>query len=76
MPENRPQNGPLEPDASTLIKIGSLARHGEEIVRKIRTDDHGPHEVDLAAVEGLLSDPEVQEWMAAMDAKALLPVMR
>lgn len=60
----------LHPTASTLIKLGSIARHVEELFGP------GGHALDRAAIEGLLSDPEVREWMAAADALALLPVAR
>lgn len=82
-------SGPMHPSPATLTKIGSLARHAEEIVATLteigsltrhgedaRESGRRPLEVDLVAAGGLLSDPEVQEWMAAMDALALLPVMR
>lgn len=59
-----------DPPMSTLIRLGSIARHAEELFG----DD--PHEVDKAAIESLLADPDVKAWMAAADEMALLPVKR
>lgn len=62
---------PLENvSASLLVKLGSIGRHVEELCGPC------PHVVDKHAIEALLGDPEVQEWMAKMDALALLPVPR
>lgn len=57
-------------DLGLLVKLGSIARHAEEAV------SGDGHHFDLAAIESLLADPQVQEWMAAMDTLALLPVRR
>ncbi len=58
------------PSLTLLAKLGSIARHVEEATGR------SGHALDLVACESLLSDPEVQEWMAAMDAMAMLPVKR
>lgn len=60
----------LVPTTSLLCKLGSIARHVEEL--------YGPQgsSVDAAAAQALLEDPEVVEWMEEMDAVGLLPVMR
>ena len=63
-------SGVLAPSATTLIKLGSLAVHIEELL-----SPEG-HELDRSAIEGLLSDPEVAEWLKGMDAMAFLPVKR
>lgn len=60
----------LKPTASVLIKLGSIARHVEEALAP------DGHPLDLAAVKGLLADPEVKAWMTDADALALLPVKR
>jgi hypothetical protein len=52
------------------VKLGSIARHVEELVGP------APHVVDKHAIEALLGDPEVVEWMKAADNMALLPVPR
>lgn len=61
---------PFEPDPSLLAKLGSIIRHAEEAI-----SDTG-HRFDVAAVETLLEDPDVAEWMVAMDELGLLPVKR
>jgi hypothetical protein len=60
----------LSPSPSLLVKLGSIARHTEELL-----SDDG-HAFDRAALNGLLTDPEVVEWMADADQMALLPVLR
>jgi hypothetical protein len=60
----------LSPPATVLIKLGSIARHVEELL-----SPEG-HSFDRAALDALLADPEVTEWMQAADALALLPVRR
>jgi hypothetical protein len=61
---------PLSPPASVIVKLGSIARHVEELCGP------QPHVLDQHALEALLGDPEVQEWMKAADGVALLPVPR
>lgn len=60
----------LNPPLSVLVKLGSIARHAEEMLSP------DGHEFDRAAIAALLADPEVAAWMAAADALALLPVSR
>lgn len=55
---------------SLMIKLGSLARHIEEL------HGAGGHEADKHAIESLLGDPEVAAFMQAADDLALLPVRR
>lgn len=64
------RTSPLSPTPATLIKLGSIVRHVEEALSP------SGHSFDWTTVEGLLEDPDVQEWMAAADALALLPVKR
>lgn len=61
---------PLKPSLTTLIKLGSIAAHADE------GTSAADHEFDMVAMRGLLADPEVVEWMAAMDAMAFLPKKR
>ena len=63
-------NDPLKPSAGLLVKLGSLAIHAEEGLSA------SGHELDIAAIKGLLADLEVQAWLTAMDGLALLPVKR
>lgn len=61
---------PQTPEFALLVKLGSIIRHAEEAI-----SDSG-HHFDVATVETLLDDPDVVEWMAAMDRLGLLPVKR
>lgn len=60
----------VHPSKAVVIKLGSIARHAQELL--------GPsgHPVDEQAIKALLADPEIVEWMEQADAMALLPVMR
>ena len=60
----------LTPPATLLVKLGSLAVHVEEL--------HSPngHHLDRSAIDGILSDPEVRQWLTEMDELAMLPVKR
>ena len=60
----------LQPTPSLLCKLGSIAIHAQEL-----TSPDG-HQFDRVALESLLSDPEVKQWIAEMDAAAFLPKMR
>src|SRR5438876_771641 len=51
---------PLKPDLQLLIKLGSIAVHAEEFLSSNR------HEVDIAAMQTLFSDPAVQAWITEM----------
>jgi len=55
--------------SSLLCKLGSLIVHYEEA-------KNDPHPFDLKAIETLTNDPEVKEWIAAMNELGLLPVKR
>lgn len=61
---------PLEPSASVLSKLGSIAVHVQEML------EPGAHSFDVEALKGLIADPEVKRWCWAMDEMALLPVKR
>ena len=61
---------PQAPEFSLLVKLGSIVRHAEEAVGP------GGHGLDELTVRALLEDPDVVEWMAAMDRLGLLPVKR
>lgn len=55
---------------SLLVKLGSIAVHAEEMMSP------KGHEFDKAALDTLLEDPEVKEWLEAMDRLAFLPKKR
>lgn len=61
---------PLQPDVSTLSKLGSIVRHAQEYL-----GEDSSH-LDLAALNQLLDDPEIADWCRAMDELALLPKPR
>lgn len=63
-------SGVLAPPVTTLIKLGSLAVHADELLSP------SGHEIDASAVKGLLADPEVRAWLGEMDKMAFLPVKR
>lgn len=58
------------PPMSLLCKLGSIAIHTEEL----RSDDG--HPFDAAALDQLLADTEVRQWLDAMKGAALLPKKR
>lgn len=61
---------PLQPSASLLCKLGSIAVHAEEMVSPTG------HAFDKQAMETLLQDTEVLLWIAQMDKMAMLPKKR
>ena len=61
---------PLKPDATVLIKLGSIAVHADEFL-----SSDGSH-FDAEAIRGLVADPEVADWLKQMDAMAFLPKKR
>ena len=61
---------PLEPTPNLLSKLGSIAVHIQEYLSQMG------HPFDEVTLRSLLSDPEVKEWLEAMDELALLPVKR
>lgn len=61
---------PLNPPASLIIKLGSALVHADEFTSP------GGDSLDLHAFRSLLADPEVVDWLDAMNALAFLPVKR
>lgn len=61
---------PLKPNATLLVKLGSLIVHFEE------WQSAKGHQFDRIAIETLQNDPDVQSWFAAMHKMAMLPVKR
>lgn len=66
--KNPPKPDFKTPSLSLLAKLGSIAVHTEEFLSP------GGHEFDVAALNNLLGDPEVVQWMEAMGP--LLPRKR
>ncbi len=63
-------NNPLTPNSSLLASLGSIIVHFQEMLSS------DGHEFDKRAVEGLLDDPRVVEWLEQMDQMVLLPRLR
>lgn len=61
---------PLNPSATVLCKLGSIAVHVQEML------EPGGHPFDRIALNGLLNDSDVKEWLAQMDAMAMIPNKR
>lgn len=61
---------PLKPTVTLLVKLGSIAVHIEELASP------SGHHFDKIAVASLLNDPEVKEWLAQMNAMAMIPRKR
>lgn len=66
-----PLQSPLQPSPALLCKMGSIVGHADEYHR-----GPDPHPLDLSALIAVLADPEVQAWMDAMRAMAMVPVPR
>lgn len=60
----------MTPSISVGIKLASIAVHADEATAP------GAHELDVAAIRGLLADPEVVAYLAVLADMALLPVKR
>ncbi len=60
----------LTPNLATLVKLGSIAVHVDEMMSP------GAHEFDRISIKSLLDDPEVKAWMAEMDKQGFLPKKR
>lgn len=58
----------LRPNVSLLCKLGSIAVHVDE------ARSPGGHQFDLTALDTLLRDPEVKQWIKAMGE--LVPMKR
>ena len=58
----------LKPPLSLLAKLGSIAVHVDELLSL------GGHDFDRHAIQSLLDDPEVKEWISKMIV--WLPVKR
>ena len=59
---------PTKPSLSLLCKLGSIAVHVEESMST------KAHAVDIAAMQALIRDPEVREWIKSMGP--FMPVKR
>lgn len=57
---------PLNPTLSLLSKLGSLAVYAEEML------GHEYHASERAAIQSLLEDEEVQQWLKEMHQLSLI----
>lgn len=69
-PNAAPAADPLKPSITLLAKIGSALVHADEMLSP------DGHTFDRDALKGLITDPEVQAWIDAMNKMALLPKKR
>lgn len=60
----------LIPSPKLLITLGSIAVHVEEFFSP------DGHPIDKIAIEQLLKDKELQEWIGEMSKMAFLPIKR
>lgn len=60
---------PLKPSKPLLMSLGSVLIHALEYMSP------DGRELDLLAMQNSWS-PEVEQWIAQMEAKALIPMMR
>lgn len=60
----------LAPPPALLIKLGSIIVHYEEMLSP------GGHGLDKIALDDLLNDAEVKDWLETMDRGAFLPKKR
>jgi hypothetical protein len=61
----------LKPNATILIKLGSIYVHTKEGL-----DNKKGHPFDILALKQLLEDEELKEWIKQMDNLALIPKER
>jgi len=60
----------LKPSLALLAKLSAVVVHLEEWL----SEDGHPNE--KIALDGVLYDPEVQEWVREMEARTLAPLKR
>lgn len=65
-----PLPAPLTPTPALLCKLGSIVVHADEMLSA------DGHHFDKIALQQLIADPEVAEWIKAMNAMAMVPVKR
>lgn len=62
------KNDPLKPELTLLMKLGSIAVHAEEMISP------SGHNFDRIALQQLLADREVRDWIKSMGV--FMPVKR
>lgn len=73
----------MKPNIGLLIKLGSIIVHAEELLEQeevkkffATTPLNMPSQFDRGAMEPLLADPQVREWIEKMSKQGFLPVKR
>ena len=70
MRRERDMTDPLTPSPALLAKLGSALVHADEFL------NDGGHAFDRVALDALMQDSEIKEWLAEMYSKALVPKRR
>lgn len=60
----------MMPSLGILVKLGSIMVHVEEMLSS------GAHDFDTYAIQTLLDDHELRNWIKEMDKHGLLPKKR
>jgi hypothetical protein len=66
----------LKPPLTVLCKLGSLAVHVEEAREMAQAGNRHALVFDWGAIQSILNDAEVREWLASMDRDGFLPLKR
>lgn len=61
---------PLKPSVALIAKLGSVVVHAQEAFSP------NAHPLDVEAIRGLAADPEITEWLSALQKQGLVPVKR
>lgn len=61
---------PLQPSPSLLCKLGSIVVHADEMMSA------GGHAFDKVALQQLIKDADVADWIRQMNAMAMVPRKR
>ena len=68
--EGEEMSNPLKPTCSVLCKLGSIAVHVQEMLSA------KGHHFDKLALESLMQDKELTDWLHDMDKLAMIPKAR
>lgn len=61
---------PLHPTPALLCKLASVTVHADELLSQ------NGHDFDRHALDAVLNDPDVKEWIATMTKMGMAPVKR
>lgn len=68
--KKQPLIEPMNPGVRLLTKLASVVVHCEEAMSATG------HQFDVVAIDSLVSDQEVRDWIKAMGTMGLLPLKR